>query len=94
MDCAEIVRAYEASDYKNVTSLMLGSPGPETLKDCKDILTKATQTLLVSKSVLLLEGDLCSMHSVQLVQDGICALGKTHICAPPCLSDVSPTGCL
>ena len=65
MDCAEIVRAYEAADYKNVTSLMLGSPGPETLKDCKDILTKATQTLLVSKSVLLLEGDLCSMHSVQ-----------------------------
>ena len=44
---------------------MLGSPGPETLKDCKDILTKATETLLVSKSVLLLEGDLCSMHSVQ-----------------------------
>ena len=65
MDCAEIVRAYEASDSKNVTSLMLGSPGPETLKDCKDILTKATQTLLVSKSALLLEGDLCSMHSVQ-----------------------------
>lgn len=46
MDYGRAVRAYEADE--NVTSLMNGSPGPETLKDCKEILLAATKYMLVS----------------------------------------------
>ncbi|XP_070177062.1 uncharacterized HTH-type transcriptional regulator YisV-like isoform X2 [Littorina saxatilis] len=45
MDYAKAVREHHEA-AENVLSLMDGSPGPETLKDCKEILLKATSYTL------------------------------------------------
>lgn len=50
MDYAKVVRQYESK--KNVISLMAGSPGPETLKDCRDMLLKATNFMLDTETDL------------------------------------------
>jgi hypothetical protein len=47
MDNSAFVREYESKN--NVVSLMKGSPGPETLRDCREILLKATNYMLVSR---------------------------------------------
>ncbi|KAL8574965.1 hypothetical protein ACOMHN_064497 [Nucella lapillus] len=44
MASIRVVRAFSAD--KKAISLVVGSPGPETLKDCKDILLKATSCML------------------------------------------------
>ena len=53
MDIARVDFVHEYEANENVTSLMNGSPGPETLKHCKDIILKATKHLLVSKEEFL-----------------------------------------
>ncbi|XP_076454717.1 2-aminoadipate transaminase-like [Babylonia areolata] len=44
MDSARVVRAFEQNE--GAISLMAGSPGPDTLEGCKDILLKATSFML------------------------------------------------